>query len=279
MKFDKIYAVSSTGELCEENSSDVLFFARRILKSQFCASYSYDDYEIVDEDGNVIEYSYGSYKVLRIWTSGFAENYALSITVVDGNGEEYTQSFYNDIRYGFDPSLFLIQKREWRMENPFTDVVELLSDLSKYGVAACKRIIELRREIYDMKVQNEYSDDKLKRTSHILCNVEELVFAEGVTELLEREFECLSLRAGIKRLVLPSTLESIGLCSFKGLDSLETIICKAVTPPSHFWAGFYRAYNKSFKTVYVPSESVEEYKKAWGESIGDCHFEILPLED
>ena len=49
MTFETIYAVCSDGKIKEaELSSDVIFFTKKVKISQPCASYSYDDYEIVD---------------------------------------------------------------------------------------------------------------------------------------------------------------------------------------------------------------------------------------
>ena len=76
----------------------------------------------------------------------------------------------------------------------------------------------------------------------------------------------------IKKIVLPSTIESIGDYAFARLESLETIVCKAKTPPQ---------INLSFldigtKKVFVPSDSVEDYKVSWNSSF--YQLEILPIE-
>ena len=100
MTFETIYAVCSDGKIEEaELSSDVIFFTKKVKISQPCASYSYDDYEIVDISGKKDSFNTRRFHVDRIWTSGFAENYCLNIKVVNEDGEEYIGKFYNDIRY------------------------------------------------------------------------------------------------------------------------------------------------------------------------------------
>ena len=96
---------------------------------------------------------------------------------------------------------------------------------------------------------------------------------EGMSAILDREFynnECDF--TNIKKIVLPSTIESIGDYAFARLESLETIVCKAKTPPQinlSFW-------DSGTKKVFVPSDSVEDYKVSWNSSF--YQLEILPIE-
>ena len=55
---------------------------------------------------------------------------------------------------------------------------------------------------------------------------------EGMSAILDREFyNNVCDFTNIKKIVLPSTIESIGDYAFARLESLETIVCKAKTPP------------------------------------------------
>ena len=274
MTFETIYAVCSDGKIKEaELSSDVIFFTKKVKISQPCASYSYDDYEIVDISGKKDSFNTRRFHVDRIWTSGFAENYCLNVKVVNEDGEEYIGKFYNDIRYNLPFELFIIQKREWDMENPFSVIVPFLSEIDKYGIDGYKEISRLRREQLDLNLKLKYADYKIERYKHTSFYTEELVLMEGMFAILDREFynnECDF--TNIKKIVLPSTIESIGDYAFARLESLETIVCKAKTPPQinlSFW-------DSGTKKVFVPSDSVEDYKVSWNSSF--YQLEILPIE-
>ena len=67
---------------------------------------------------------------------------------------------------------------------------------------------------------------------------------------------------------MPATLTNIGAYTFQGCSALETIIFNSVTPPtldnvSAFW-------NNPLMTIYVPGQSIEDYKNAlnWSEYAG-----------
>lgn len=273
MKFDTIYSVGANGEISESKfSNDVLFYAKRIKKSQPCTSYTYDDYEIVDIDGKLFPINTKRFQIERIWTSGFAESYCLNVKVLSMDCEEHVCKFYSDIRYNLPFELFILKKCEWDVNNPFSVIVPLLSEIDKYGIDGYKEISRLRRELLDMDIRLKYSDYKLDRYRHTSFNTEELVLREGMTEILDREFYCNECDfTNIKKVVLPSTLESIGDYAFARLTSLETIVCKAETPPSlglSFW-------DSGSKKLFVPPASVEAYKSSWGSSWN--HLEVFPI--
>lgn len=82
---------------------------------------------------------------------------------------------------------------------------------------------------------------------------ESIIVAEGVTEIMDNAF---AQASNLKNLTLPSTLLSLGEGVFDGCNMLESITVYAEVPP---------AYNGDFPTnsnitIYVPEESVDDYK-------------------
>ena len=56
----------------------------------------------------------------------------------------------------------------------------------------------------------------------------------------------------------------MGACVFNSCDKLETVYCKAKTPPN--LTGTVKAtFSDNISYIYVPSNSVELYKKNWKE--------------
>lgn len=63
----------------------------------------------------------------------------------------------------------------------------------------------------------------------------------------------------LSKVVLPSTLTSIGSYAFDNDTSLSTLVCEAVTPPTLNSTAF---NNTNLRTIQVPTESVNAYKTA-----------------
>lgn len=85
-------------------------------------------------------------------------------------------------------------------------------------------------------------------------------FAEGITRLPSRMFgNCVSLET----ITLPASIEKIETKTFEGCTNLKTVYVKATTPPEMKSSVFpyYESQDLNCK-IYVPVESVEEYKKA-----------------
>jgi hypothetical protein len=60
---------------------------------------------------------------------------------------------------------------------------------------------------------------------------------------------------------LPATLTTLGKQAFANCKGLETVICRAVTPPSIGSDTFNFASNSAC-VIYVPAASVDAYKQA-----------------
>lgn len=60
---------------------------------------------------------------------------------------------------------------------------------------------------------------------------------------------------------LPATLTTLGKQAFYGCKGLETVICRAVTPPS-IGSDTFNFANSSACVIYVPAASVDAYKQA-----------------
>lgn len=66
---------------------------------------------------------------------------------------------------------------------------------------------------------------------------------------------------GLDTLALPASLTSIGNYAFKNVMNLQSVTCRAVTPPT-MGAGVFENVNCSSVSLYVPCEGAATYKKA-----------------
>ena len=92
-----------------------------------------------------------------------------------------------------------------------------------------------------------------------------------VTTIREFTFsQCESLRS----IFIPNSVEFIGNYAFQMCDSLDYIVCNATEAPQ-LGSGVFAAITQSLVTLYVPEESIEQYKSAeqWKE-----FRTILPIE-
>ena len=74
--------------------------------------------------------------------------------------------------------------------------------------------------------------------------------------------------SSLTNVTIPDSVTTIGDVAFSGCSNLTSVYCKAVTPPAvellydNHWDAFYN--NASDRKIYVPMQSVEAYKSAWG---------------
>ena len=68
--------------------------------------------------------------------------------------------------------------------------------------------------------------------------------------------------AGLTEYTIPNSVTTIGEWAFDSCSSLTSVYCKATTPPAGDFFMF--DYNASGRKIYVPMESVEAYKSAYG---------------
>ncbi len=89
--------------------------------------------------------------------------------------------------------------------------------------------------------------------------IRRLEIPEGVTQIASQQW---IWQTNITTLMLPSTLTSATsyLLATYGYNNSLTVICKAVNPPSLSSIN----YPNCIKTVYVPDNSVDQYKTATG---------------
>jgi len=106
-------------------------------------------------------------------------------------------------------------------------------------------------------IQSTMSDNsnKIAGYTFYFCDaLESVTIPEGIKTFGEQAFgSCTAL----KNLTLPSTIHIMDE-SFSGCTGLESITCKATTPPICH-NGVFASVNKSIP-VYVPSESLSDYK-------------------
>ena len=67
---------------------------------------------------------------------------------------------------------------------------------------------------------------------------------------------------GLKNVTIPESVTSIGSYAFYQCETLDSVYCKATTPPAGGDNMFF--FNASGRKIYVPMESVEAYKNAEG---------------
>lgn len=97
---------------------------------------------------------------------------------------------------------------------------------------------------------------------HFCDSLKAVTIPEGVTDIADYAF----YYAGINQLSLPSTLKNLGMYTFT-CPKLETVSCKATTPPSvsmlTYSESFYNV-DKQKCILVVPTESINAYKFAPG---------------
>ena len=81
---------------------------------------------------------------------------------------------------------------------------------------------------------------------------------EGVTTISTWVFH---LDENLAKVYLPSTLTEIGKNAFRNTTNLSEVHCKASTPPSLGWSGFWPGRDNA--TLYVPIGSKDAYAKAY----------------
>ena len=84
-----------------------------------------------------------------------------------------------------------------------------------------------------------------------------LTIPNSVTSIGESAFHGCS---GLTSLTIPNSVTSIGLCAFQDCYGVTSITCEANTPPDCQYFGFGDVIKNI--PVYVPTNSVEAYKKA-----------------
>lgn len=69
----------------------------------------------------------------------------------------------------------------------------------------------------------------------------------------------------LAEIIIPQNVTYLGYGVFDGCDNLSTLYCKVIVPPMIGKSQYYNSISASKKTqIYVPSESVEQYKSAEG---------------
>lgn len=99
-------------------------------------------------------------------------------------------------------------------------------------------------------------------------DINEYVVPDGIKNI--EGWACRSMK--LRKITLPSSIEQLGTYSFKYASSIDTVICKAITPPVLGMNAFEAINDICF---YVPEECVEAYKAdgGWGN-----FSTILPIE-
>lgn len=89
----------------------------------------------------------------------------------------------------------------------------------------------------------------------------EINIPEGVTAIMPNSafYMCTSLVS----VTLPSTLTRLGGSDFESCESLKTVYCKAINPPTGVDSCSFAPCSDELK-IYVPTDSVDEYKAASG---------------
>lgn len=131
-------------------------------------------------------------------------------------------------------------------------IPENVYQIDKYAFRACTSLetVLIKGQLTSLEGMIFYDCTSLKIVE----------FAEGITRLPSRMFgNCVSLET----ITLPASIEKIETKIFEGCTNLKTVYVKATTPPDMNSSVFpyYESQDRNCK-IYVPVESVEEYKKA-----------------
>ena len=87
-------------------------------------------------------------------------------------------------------------------------------------------------------------------------SLEEVILPEGIESIGNGTFGGCSILSSV---TVPSTVKNIGERAFSECDSLSRVTVKAIVPPIGHWAMFGEPEGCP---IYVPSQSVEDYKAA-----------------
>ena len=137
---------------------------------------------------------------------------------------------------------------------PVTSIVvpDDITVINSMAFCGCKSL----KCIFVSKSVNSIQDGAFMRCK----SLEYVVMQEGLHEICYSAFEdCLMLRT----INIPSTVTLIGILAFWNCSKLKDIYCRAIVPPNGGWGMF--DDNAFERFIFVPEESVEEYKKsiAW----------------
>ena len=133
------------------------------------------------------------------------------------------------------------------------DEVESIGDSAFYGCANLKSV-DISKGITSVKDYAFFG-----------CNaLSSVTFSEKLTTIGMHTFE--SCRA-ITSVTLPSSVTSIGRDAFYNCTTLKEVCCLAATPPQSVeYYGRWTAFNNNAadRKIYVPFDSVDAYKSAFG---------------
>ena len=151
----------------------------------------------------------------------------------------------------FPKTLKTIEDRSFRESGIKEFIIDCdLDNIGEYAFSSCHQL----EKIQIKSVKN------IKNYAFSSCyKVRSLILGEGLKCIREYAF---SYNSSLKKLVLPNSLEEIGREAFSDL-SLDTIVISATVPPE--------IYDNTFDpktylncTLYVPTESIDLYKEAYG---------------
>ncbi len=123
----------------------------------------------------------------------------------------------------------------------------------------CPLIDDDRHALYANSAYGMVSEDPIDIDIIAGCNLIEYSIPERALFTQNCAFEGLK---NLKKLIIHENFRGFGLVGFISLNSLETIICYATTPPEFNPDENFET--KCLKEVRVPQSSIEEYKKADG---------------
>lgn len=109
-------------------------------------------------------------------------------------------------------------------------------------------------------ITNIVFSDKVTNIPNYLCygcvNLQSVTLGNSITRIGERGFQNCKL---LTSLTFPATVTQIKNYALSGCSALETIVCLATVPPT---LGSYNNNLTAIKSIRVPVESVDAYKKA-----------------
>lgn len=145
-------------------------------------------------------------------------------------------------------------------EYAFRECLKLTSVVLPKGLNSLGKGVFVASNLQSISIPN--SINVIPESTFQGCkNLKSVTISEGITTLAGGAFKNCT---GLTQITLPKTITDIHNEAFAGCTKLETVTIEAINPPN-LGAGVF--YNQGIKNIFVPKESVDNYKQREGWSM------------